>query len=75
MISMEVRPPHESSSMSEFMRRLPWLAVVAADSARARARETGTPIVIMRDGVIVHEYDPPPLGRELRGGPGEIKSA
>jgi hypothetical protein len=29
----------------------------------------------MRDGKLVHEYDPPPLAEELRGEAGDVKRA
>jgi hypothetical protein len=57
------------------MDNAPALLLAAADAARARARETGTPIVVMRDGKLVHEYDPPPLADELRGEVGDVKRA
>jgi hypothetical protein len=72
---MQQRPPVESKSMSEFLRQLPWLALSAADAARTLARETGTPIVVMRDGKLVHEYDPPPLTEEFRGEAGDVRRA
>ena len=72
---MQQRPPVESKSMSEFLRQLPWLALSAADAARTLARETGTPIVVMRDGKLVHEYDPPPLAEAFRGEAGDVRRA
>ena len=62
-------------SLDALMDNAPALLLAAADAARARARETGTPIVIMRDGKLVHEYDPPPLAEELRGEAGDVKRA
>jgi len=62
-------------SLDALMDNAPALLLTAADAARARARETGTPIVIMRDGKLVHEYDPPPLAEELRGEAGDVKRA
>jgi hypothetical protein len=62
-------------SLDALMDNAPALLLVAADAARARARETGTPIVVMRDGKLVHEYDPPPLAEELRGEAGDVKRA
>jgi|GEM_PF-2897645 hypothetical protein len=72
---MTTKPPVPSKSLSEFMRQMPAIALEAADAARARARETGTPIVIMRDGKLVHEYEPPPIAEELRNGTGDVKRA
>ena len=62
-------------SLDALMDNAPALLLAAADAARARARETGTPIVVMRDGKLVHEYDPPPLAEELRGEAGDVKRA
>jgi hypothetical protein len=62
-------------SLDALMDNAPALLLAAADAARARARETGTPIVVMRDGKLVHEYDPPPLAEELRGEVGDVKRA
>jgi hypothetical protein len=62
-------------SLDALMDNAPALLLAAADAARARARETGTPIVVMRDGKLVHEYDPPPLADELRGEVGDVKRA
>lgn len=62
-------------SLDSLMDNAPALLLAAADAARARARETGTPIVVMRDGKLVHEYDPPPLAEELRGEAGDVKRA
>ena len=72
---MMTTPPVPSKSLSEFMRQMPEIALEAADAARARARETGTPIVVMRDGKLVHEYDPPPIAEELRNAAGDVKRA
>jgi len=62
-------------SLDALMDNAPALLLAAADAARARARETGTPIVVMRDGKLVHEYDPPPLAEKLRGEAGDVKRA
>lgn len=62
-------------SLDALMDNAPALLLAAADAARARACETGTPIVVMRDGKLVHEYDPPPLADELRGEVGDVKRA
>lgn len=62
-------------SLDALMDNAPALLLAAADAARARARETGTPIVVMRDGKLVHEYDPPSLAEELRGEAGDVKRA
>ena len=47
----------------------------AADDARALARATGTPIVVVRDGLTVHEYDPAPLSDDNGAEPGDRKRA
>jgi hypothetical protein len=57
------------------MRELPQVAMDAADDARAKARATGTPIVVVRDGVRVHEYDPAPLSDDNGAEPGDRKRA
>jgi hypothetical protein len=62
-------------SLDALMDNAPALLLAAADAARARARETGTPIVVMRDGKLVHEYDPPPIAEELRNAAGDVKRA
>ncbi len=68
-------PPTKPLSGNELMQRMPQLGIDAANAARARARETGTPIVIMRDGVLVHEYDPAPLSDDNGAEPGDRKRA
>ena len=71
-MTMTARP---RQSLDSLMDNAPALLLAAADAARARARETGTPIVVMRDGKLVHEYDPPPLADEPRGEAGDVKRA
>ena len=72
---MMPKPPTKPLSGDEPMRRMPELGIDAANAARARARETGTPIVIMRDGKLVHEYDPAPLSEDNGAEPGDRKRA
>ena len=62
---MMTKPPVPSESLSELMRKMPAIALEAANVARTRARETRTPIVIMRGGELVHEYDPKPIAEEI----------
>jgi hypothetical protein len=72
---MMANPPVNSKSSSAFMRKLPQVAMDAAEDARAKARATGTPIVIVRDGVTVHEYDLAPLSDDNGAEPGDRKRA
>lgn len=72
---MMANPPVQSKSPSAFMRQLPQVAMDAADDARALARATGTPIVVVRDGITVHEYDPAPLSDDNGAEPGDRKRA
>ena len=72
MTTMTDRP---SKSLDELMDCNPERLLAAAAAARARPPATGTPIVIMRDGALVHEFNPPPLAEELRGGAGDVTQA
>ena len=62
-------------SIDDVMRNVPDLLHAAADAARARARDTGTPIVILRDGVLVRQHDPPPIAEDRRGAIDDSRSA
>jgi hypothetical protein len=53
-------------SIDDLMDSVPDLLRAAADAARARARDTGTPIVIVRDGVLVRQHNPPPIAVDCR---------
>ena len=64
---MTTMTDRSTRSLDELMDANPARLLAAADAARARARATGTAIVIMRDGKLVHEYDPPPLAEEFQG--------
>jgi hypothetical protein len=60
-----MRKPLESQLDDEDMQKAPAALLRAAQRARELARQTGTEIVVVRDGKLIREI-PPPVERPLR---------